>query len=126
MHHSAVPTQCSQDYSLDIKRVPAFGVEYVSGPRKGNKYNYDQDSEFEANKIVDWVEQVTSGKVKPSMRSEPLPRGDEIYAPVRKIVGKNFHQEVTMSETDIFIEFYESWSEVHKEIQVRDPRGGFY
>jgi len=59
-----------------------------------------------------------AGKVKPAMRSQPLPRGDEIYAPVKKIVGKNFHQEVTMAEHDIFLEFYESWSDIHKEIMV--------
>lgn len=114
--HVSIRAFLMEDYSLDQKRLPCLGMEFVSGAKKGNKYEYDQDAEFTADAIVAWVDQVTAGKVKPAMRSEPLPRGDEIYAPVKKIVGKNFHQEVTMAEHDIFLEFYESWSDLHKEI----------
>jgi len=115
--HTSIRGFLLEDYSLDKERLPCLGVEYVSGPKKGNKFDYDQDKPFTADKIVEWIGEVSRGKVKPAMRSEPLPRGDQIYNPVRKVVGKNFHQEITMAEHDIFIEFYESWSEVHKEIK---------
>jgi len=114
--HTSIRGFLMEDYSLDIKRLPCLGIEFVSGAKKGNKYDYDQDADFTADKIVAWVYEVMAGKIKPAMRSEPLPRGDEIYAPVKKIVGKNFHQEVTMAEHDMFIEFYESWSDLHKEM----------
>jgi len=115
--HTSIRAFLMEDFSLDPKRLPCLGMEFVSGAKKGNKFEYDQDFEFKADKIVAWVRKVMNGKVKPAMKSEPLPRGDEIYAPVRKIVGKNFHEEVTMAEHDMFIEFFESWNEVHKEVQ---------
>jgi len=114
--HTSIRAFLMEDYSLDPKRIPCLGMEFVSGAKKGNKYEYDQDAPFKVDDIVAWTREVMAGKVKPAMRSEPLPRGDEIYAPVRRIVGKNFHQEVTMAEHDMFIEFYESWSDLHKEI----------
>ena len=41
------------------------------------------------------------------MRSLPLPSETERLSPVKTVVGKNFHFEVTMSDEDVFLEFFE-------------------
>ena len=54
-----------------------------------------------------FVSCVSPGKVKPIIKSQPLPKNNK--GPVKVVVGKNFDDIVMDTKKDVLIEFYAPW-----------------
>jgi protein disulfide-isomerase A1 len=95
------------------KQATALGVDTTKLPglssldltkKKNNRYLY-QD-ELESNKILKWAEEAYSGKLKPMIKSQPVPIKQE---GVTVIVGKTFDEIVYDKSKDVLVEFYAEW-----------------
>ncbi|KAL6050675.1 Protein disulfide-isomerase A3 [Balamuthia mandrillaris] len=71
-----------------------------------NDLKYKFTGEFGIESVKNFVQDVLDGKVKPAIKSEPIPESND--GPVTVVVGENFDQIVT-PEKDILIEFYAPW-----------------
>jgi protein disulfide-isomerase A4 len=82
--------------------VVVFGVD-------GKKYPMDPeqfDGDLEEN-LGAFMKKINAGKIKPFVKSAPLPSGDQ--GPVKVLVAKNFAKVVHDESKDALIEFYAPW-----------------
>ncbi|GJQ84935.1 ERp60 [Trypoxylus dichotomus] len=68
--------------------------------------HYMMESTFSVDALTNFVERFVTGKLKPYIKSEPLPEDNEDT--VKILVGKNFY-EIMTNEKDTFIQFYTPW-----------------
>ena len=81
---------------------PAFAIQY---PSANTKFPYT--GELSADGLKTFVGGVLSGKIEPSLKSQPLPESND--GPVKVIVGKNYEQIVNDPESDVFVKVYAPW-----------------
>jgi protein disulfide-isomerase A1 len=92
--------------ALNLQEVkwPAFVVQDLKDQLK---FPLDQTEEATADAISKHMEDYTSGKIKPSLKSQPIP--DVQDEPVLNVVGRTFDELVLDDKKDVFIEFYATW-----------------
>ncbi|CAG5895846.1 unnamed protein product [Menidia menidia] len=71
----------------------------------GKKFAMDPE-EFDSEVLRDFVIAFKKGKLKPIIKSQPLPKNK---GPVKVVVGKNFDDIVMDTQKDVLIEFYAPW-----------------
>lgn len=54
-----------------------------------------------------WFQILCTGKLKPIIKSQPLPKNNK--GPVKVVVGKTFDEIVMDTQKDVLIEFYAPW-----------------
>ncbi|KAK1807039.1 protein disulfide-isomerase precursor, partial [Friedmanniomyces endolithicus] len=64
-------------------------------------------SDLSEKKIGKFVDDVVSGAVEPSVKSEPIPEKQE--GPVTVVVAKSYQDLVIDNEKDVLLEFYAPW-----------------
>ncbi|KAI9596340.1 thioredoxin-like domain-containing protein [Syncephalis fuscata] len=91
--------------TLNLKQEwPAFAIQE---PTSQLKYPFDQDKEITGDNIQEFVQSYVDGKLKPSIKSEPIPeKNDE---DVKVVVADNFDALVMDKTKDVLIEFYAPW-----------------
>jgi protein disulfide-isomerase A1 len=90
--------------NLKADQFPAFAIQETV---KNQKFPFDQDKEITAAAIKSFVEDFVSGKMEPSVKSEPIPETQE--GPVTVIVAKNYNDIVLDDTKDVLVEFYAPW-----------------
>eukprot|EP00439_Symbiodinium_sp_Y106_P051534 s513_g6.t2 len=91
------------DNMLGITKFPAIAVQKKAGDKK--KFVYT--GAMTAAQISQFVEDVSTGKVPPSLKSEPKPAANDDA--VRVVVGSTFEQEVFTPDKDVLLEVYAPW-----------------
>ena len=90
--------------NLEPEKFPAFAIQDTVDNKK---YPYDQSKEITEKDIGQFVEDVLSGKIEPSIKSEPIPESQE--GPVTVIVAHTFQDLVINNDKDVLVEFYAPW-----------------
>ncbi|VDM39184.1 unnamed protein product [Toxocara canis] len=84
------------------QNVVVFGADGKKYPMNPDKFDDDLDEN-----LVNFMQKISAGKVKPFIKSAPLPKDDK--GPVKTLVASNF-AKVALDETkDVLIEFYAPW-----------------
>jgi protein disulfide-isomerase A1 len=90
--------------NLQESKWPSFVIQDLE---KQLKYPLDQSKEITTEVLSSFVEQYVTGKIEPSLKSQPVPETQD--EPVFTLVGKNFEEVVFDDSKDVFVEFYASW-----------------
>ena len=90
--------------NLEVGKWPAFAIQDTV---KNEKYPYDQSKEITAKTIGEFVDKFSSGNLKPSVKSEPVPESQD--GPVTVVVANNYKDIVHDNKKDVLIEFYAPW-----------------
>lgn len=85
-------------WSQDKNVVTAKGL-------KGEKYPFNGD--FNVDNLEKFANDVLEGKLKPYLKSEPIPTSND--APVKVVVAEEFDKIVNDDTKDVLIEFYAPW-----------------
>lgn len=72
----------------------------------GKKYAMEPD-EFDSDTLREFVITFKKGKLKPVVKSQPIPKSNK--GPVKVVVGKTFNEIVMDKKKDVLIEFYAPW-----------------
>ena len=75
---------------------------------KDKKYMWNSEEGLTAENLEKFFQNYLDGKVERHIKSEPVPTEEE-QGVVRKLVAKNFVEEVYESDDAVFIEFYAPW-----------------
>jgi protein disulfide-isomerase A1 len=92
--------------NLNLKpdQFPSFAIQETV---KNQKFPFDQDKKITKDDIEKFVDDFVSGKVAPSIKSEPIPETQE--GPVIVIVAHNYEEIVMDNDKDVLVEFYAPW-----------------
>lgn len=83
---------------------PAFAIQDIE---QNLKYPLEDISSDLVGKITNFVSQYTSGSLKPSIKSEPVPKDQD--GPVHILVADEFDKYINDDSTDKLVEFYAPW-----------------
>lgn len=89
--------------NLPTDSFPSFAIQETV---KNEKYPFE-GSDLSAKKIGAFVEKFVSGKLDPSIKSEPIPEKQEDSVTV--VVAHSYKQVVLDDTKDVLIEFYAPW-----------------
>ncbi|ETN39858.1 protein disulfide-isomerase domain [Cyphellophora europaea CBS 101466] len=89
--------------NLPVDSFPSFAIQETV---KNEKYPFE-GSDLSEKKIAAFVEKFVSGKLDPSIKSEPIPEKQE--GPVTVIVAHNYKDIVMDDKKDVLVEFYAPW-----------------
>ncbi|KAK0417508.1 hypothetical protein QR680_013052 [Steinernema hermaphroditum] len=82
--------------------VIVFGYDGKKYPMNPDKYDGELDENLE-----EFMKDISSGKVKPFVKSAPLPKEDK--GPLKTLVASNFAKIALDESKDVLIEFYAPW-----------------
>lgn len=83
---------------------PAFAIQDIQA---SSKFPLDDLGSDIPKSIADFVKQYTSGKLTPSIKSEPVPSAQD--GPVHVLVADEFDKVVFDDKKDVLVEFYAPW-----------------
>ncbi|XP_048859390.1 protein disulfide-isomerase A4-like [Brienomyrus brachyistius] len=99
-----------EDYADELKSLglSESGEEVNVGilADGGKKYAMEPE-EFDADVLREFVKAFKKGKLKPIIKSQPIPKNNK--GAVRVVVGKTFDEVVMDPKNDVLIEFYAPW-----------------
>jgi protein disulfide-isomerase A1 len=90
--------------NLKTDKFPAFAIQDTV---KNTKFPFDQEKEITLDAISKFVDDFSSGKIEPSIKSEEIPEVQE--GPVTVVVAKSYDDIVLDDTKDVLIEFYAPW-----------------
>ncbi|XP_061821458.1 protein disulfide-isomerase A4 [Nerophis lumbriciformis] len=99
-----------EDYAEELKSLglSESGEEVNVGIlAEGGKKFAMEPEELDADVLRDFVTAFKKGKLKPVIKSQPVPKNNK--GPVKVVVGKTFEDIVMDTEKDVLIEFYAPW-----------------
>ncbi|XP_035268296.1 protein disulfide-isomerase A4-like [Anguilla anguilla] len=99
-----------EDYADELKGLglSESGEEVNVGILgEGGKRFAMEPEEFDSDVLREFVVAFKKGKLKPIIKSQPIPRSNN--GPVKVVVGKNFEEVVMDTKKDVLIEFYAPW-----------------
>ncbi|XP_034717427.1 protein disulfide-isomerase A4 isoform X2 [Etheostoma cragini] len=99
-----------EDYAEELKSLGLSdsGEEVNVGIlAEGGKKFAMEPEEFDADVLRDFVMAFKKGKLKPIIKSQPVPKNNK--GPVKVVVGKTFDDIVMDTQKDVLIEFYAPW-----------------
>jgi len=73
----------------------------------GEKYRLPVTKETDTDAIVKFVTDYEAGKLKPFVKSEPIPVEEE--GPVYTLVGSEFKETINDKDHDVVVDFYAPW-----------------
>ena len=71
------------------------------------KFRMEPVDDFESSDLAEFIEGLRTGKIKPFMRSMPVPKKQDTI--VRKIVAHNYDEEIHKTKKDAVVFFYAPW-----------------
>jgi len=71
------------------------------------KFRMEPEEDFESETLGTFVEALRTGKIRPYMKSLPVPKTQEW--PIKKIVAGNYDEEIHMVKKDAVIFFHAPW-----------------
>ena len=71
------------------------------------KFRMEPVDDFESSDLANFIEDLRTGKVKPFMRSMPVPKKQDTI--VRKVVAHNYDEEIHKTKKDAVVFFYAPW-----------------
>ncbi|KAM6201817.1 protein disulfide-isomerase A4 [Rhynchocyon petersi] len=74
-----------------------------------------EPTEFDADALREFVMAFKKGKLKPVIKSQPVPKNNK--GPVKVVVGKTFEDIVLDPSKDVLIEFYAPWCGHCKQLE---------
>lgn len=80
----------------------------------GRRFAMEPD-DFDADALRDFVTAFKKGKLKPVIKSQPVPKNNK--GPVKVVVGKTFDSIVMDPKKDVLIEFYAPWCGHCKQLE---------
>jgi protein disulfide-isomerase A1 len=89
--------------NLPTDKFPSFAIQDTV---KNEKYPFEGSSITE-KKIGSFVKDFVDGKIKPSIKSEPIPEKQD--SPVTVIVAHSYKDIVLDDSKDVLVEFYAPW-----------------
>ncbi|XP_066578103.1 protein disulfide-isomerase A4 [Amia ocellicauda] len=99
-----------EDYAEELKGLglSESGEEVNVGilADGGKKYAMEPE-EFDSDVLREFVMAFKKGKVKPIIKSQPVPKNNK--GAVKVVVGKTFEEIVLDTKKDVLIEFYAPW-----------------
>jgi protein disulfide-isomerase A1 len=96
--------QHAGNLNLEADKWPAFAIQETA---KNQKFPFDQTKKLTEKDIGKFVDDFVSGKVEPSIKSEPIPESQD--GPVTVVVAKNYDDIVLDDKKDVLLEFYAPW-----------------
>lgn len=90
--------------NLEVDKWPAFAIQETV---KNQKFPLDQSKKLTEKEVGDFVQNFVDGKIKPSIKSEPIPEKQD--GPVKVIVAHNYEDVVMEADKDVLVEFYAPW-----------------
>ncbi|XP_053268051.1 protein disulfide-isomerase A4 [Pleuronectes platessa] len=99
-----------EDYADELKNLGLSdsGEEVNVGIlADGGKKFAMEPEEFDSEVLNDFVIAFKKGKLKPIIKSQPVPKNNK--GPVKVVVGKTFDEIVMDTQKDVLIEFYAPW-----------------
>ncbi|KAJ8272758.1 hypothetical protein GJAV_G00093090 [Gymnothorax javanicus] len=99
-----------EDYAEELKSLglSESGEEVNVGIfGEGGKKFAMEPEEFDSDVLREFVLAFKKGKVKPIIKSQPVPKSNK--GPVKVVVGKTFEDIVMDPKKDVLIEFYAPW-----------------
>ncbi|XP_072306800.1 protein disulfide-isomerase A4 isoform X2 [Eucyclogobius newberryi] len=107
-----------EDYADELKALSLSdsGEEVNVGilADGGKKYAMEPE-EMDSDVLRDFVRAFKKGKLKPIIKSQPLPKNNK--GPVKVVVGKTFDEIVMDPQKDVLIEFYAPWCGHCKQLE---------
>jgi len=79
------------------------------------KFRMEPVDDFESSDLSNFIEDLRTGKVKPFMRSMPVPKKQDTI--VRKVVAHNYDEEIHKTKKDAVLFFYAPWCGHCKEFE---------
>lgn len=89
--------------NLPTDKFPSFAIQETI---KEEKYPFEGTSLTEKS-IGAFVKDFVDGKIKPSIKSEPVPASQD--GPVTVLVATTFQELVIDNDKDVLVEFYAPW-----------------
>lgn len=96
--------QHGQNLNLELGKWPAFAIQETV---KNQKFPMDQTKTLSEQVVGAFVDDFLSGKMEPSVKSEPIPEKQD--GPVTVIVAHNYKDVVLNNKKDVLVEFYAPW-----------------
>lgn len=91
--------------NLNLKQTwPAFAIQDTV---KQTKFPFPQDQEITEKSLKKFLADYVSGKIKPSVKSEPIPESQT--SAVTTVVRHTYDEIVLDNDKDVLIEFYAPW-----------------
>lgn len=94
--------QHAGNLNLEAGKWPAFAIQDTT---QNQKFPFTGD--ITAKEIGSFLDDYVSGKIEPSVKSEPIPEKQD--GPVTIVVAKNYKDIVLDDKKDVLIEFYAPW-----------------
>ncbi|KAI8085194.1 thioredoxin-like protein [Halteromyces radiatus] len=93
----------TSNVGLKDGEFPAFAIQNLN---TASKYPYT-GSDVSTTAFEEFVENVFSGKIEPTLNSEEVPETND--GPVKVVVGSQFNDIVLDKSKDVFLEVYAPW-----------------
>lgn len=90
--------------NLKGEEWPSFAIQDIQAT---TKYPLDVLGKDPVKTIKDFIKDYTTGKLKPSIKSEPIPKDQD--GPVHVLVSEEFDKTVFDDKKDVLVEFYAPW-----------------
>ncbi|KAL7942218.1 disulfide isomerase PDI1 protein [Trichoderma barbatum] len=94
----------ASNINLKTDKFPAFAIHDIE---KNLKFPFDQEKEITEKDIAAFVDNFATGKIEPSIKSEPIPETQE--GPVTVVVAHTYKDIILDDTKDVLIEFYAPW-----------------
>lgn len=94
----------ADDLHLEPDKWPAFAIKDAV---KGQRFPLDQGQQLSEQILSLFVKKFIDGKLKPAIKSEPVPEKQQ--GPVTVVVGHNYNDVVINNEKDVLADYYTQW-----------------
>lgn len=89
--------------NLEVGKWPAFAIQETV---KNQKFPFDS-TKLTEKAVGKFVDDFVSGKLSPSIKSEPIPEKQD--SPVTVIVAHTYKELIIDNDKDVLVEFYAPW-----------------
>lgn len=107
-----------EDYATEVKDLglseSGEDVNAAILGESGKRFAMEPE-EFDADALREFVTAFKRGKLKPVIKSQPVPKNNK--GPVKVVVGKTFDAIVMDPKKDVLIEFYAPWCGHCKQLE---------
>ncbi|XP_075862808.1 protein disulfide-isomerase A4 isoform X2 [Microcebus murinus] len=107
-----------EDYATEVKDLglseSGEDVNAAILDESGKKFAMEPE-EFDSDALREFVTAFKKGKLKPVIRSQPVPKNNK--GPVKVVVGKTFDSIVMDPKKDVLIELYAPWCGHCKQLE---------
>ena len=100
----AIWDSLAEDLHLEPDKFPAFAIKE---PTRGHCFPLNRPQQLSAQVLSTFVQDFIDGKLKPTIKSEPVP--DKQEGPIIVIVGHTWDDIVINNDTDVLVYYYTQW-----------------